>query len=123
MKSVKWLPIAIIAFAAPAIAQHDAFAGEWLQEHLPYESDAGKTKLFVNVDETARTGASARARLLLVDENPVVLGHGRARDRGHIRRVEDQLVEAQLDADSPVIGKEMREVDLPEGSTVVVFVV
>ena len=31
---------------------------------------------------------------------------------------EVQIVEAQLDADSPVIGRELRELELPEGSTI-----
>jgi trk system potassium uptake protein TrkA len=33
-----------------------------------------------------------------------------------------QIVEAQLDADSPVIGRELRDVDLPEGSTIAVVI-
>ena len=33
-----------------------------------------------------------------------------------------QIVEAQLDADSPVIGRELRELELPEGSTVAVVI-
>jgi trk system potassium uptake protein len=33
-----------------------------------------------------------------------------------------QIVEAQLDADSPVIGRELRELTLPEGSTIAVIV-
>ena len=32
-----------------------------------------------------------------------------------------QIVEAQLDADSPVVGKELREVQLPEGSSIAVL--
>ena len=35
---------------------------------------------------------------------------------------EFQIVEAQLDADSPVIGRELRELTLPEGSTIAVIV-
>jgi trk system potassium uptake protein len=31
-------------------------------------------------------------------------------------------VEAQLDADSPVIGRELREIDLPEGSSIAVVI-
>lgn len=33
-----------------------------------------------------------------------------------------QIVEAQLDADSPAIGRELRELNLPEGSTVAVLI-
>jgi trk system potassium uptake protein TrkA len=33
-----------------------------------------------------------------------------------------QIVEAQLDADSPAIGKEVREITLPEGSTIAVLI-
>jgi trk system potassium uptake protein TrkA len=35
---------------------------------------------------------------------------------------EVQIVEAQLDADSPVIGRELRDVTLPEGSTIAVLI-
>lgn len=35
---------------------------------------------------------------------------------------EVQIVEAQLDAESPVVGSEVRELELPEGSTVVVLI-
>ena len=35
---------------------------------------------------------------------------------------EVQIVEAQLDADSPVIGKEVRDLTLPEGSTIAVLI-
>ena len=33
-----------------------------------------------------------------------------------------QIVEAQLDSDSPVIGRELRELNLPEGSTIAVLI-
>ena len=33
-----------------------------------------------------------------------------------------QIVEAQLDTESPVIGKELRDVQLPEGSAIAVFI-
>ncbi len=35
---------------------------------------------------------------------------------------EVQIVEAQLDADSPVVGKEVRELELPEGSLIAVLI-
>jgi trk system potassium uptake protein TrkA len=35
---------------------------------------------------------------------------------------EVQIVEAQLDAESPAVGSEIRELDLPEGSTVAVLI-
>ncbi|MCA1588703.1 MAG: TrkA family potassium uptake protein [Chloroflexi bacterium] len=35
---------------------------------------------------------------------------------------EVQIVEAQLDADSPVIGRELRQLTLPEGSTIAVII-
>jgi trk system potassium uptake protein TrkA len=35
---------------------------------------------------------------------------------------EVQIVEAQLDADSPVIGRELRELTLPEGSSIAVLI-
>ena len=35
---------------------------------------------------------------------------------------EVQIVEAQLDAESPVIGRELRELDLPEGSTIALVI-
>lgn len=35
---------------------------------------------------------------------------------------EVQIVEAQLDADSPVVGQEVRELDLPEGSLIAVLI-
>ena len=35
---------------------------------------------------------------------------------------EVQIVEAQIDADSPVVGREVRELDLPEGSTIAVLI-
>ncbi len=35
---------------------------------------------------------------------------------------EVQIVEAQLDADSPVIGRELRDLTLPEGSTIAVII-
>jgi trk system potassium uptake protein len=35
---------------------------------------------------------------------------------------EVQIVEAQLDADSPVIGRELRDLSLPEGSTIAVLI-
>ncbi len=35
---------------------------------------------------------------------------------------EVQIVEAQIDADSPVVGRELREIDLPEGSTIAVLI-
>jgi trk system potassium uptake protein TrkA len=39
-----------------------------------------------------------------------------------LERGELQIVEAQLEADSPVVGKELRELSLPEGSYVTVLV-
>jgi trk/ktr system potassium uptake protein len=33
-----------------------------------------------------------------------------------------QIVEAQIDADSPAVGKELRELELPEGSTIAVLI-
>jgi trk system potassium uptake protein TrkA len=35
---------------------------------------------------------------------------------------EVQIVEAQLDADSPAIGRELREIELPEGSNIAVLI-
>jgi trk system potassium uptake protein TrkA len=35
---------------------------------------------------------------------------------------EVQIVEAQLDAESPVIGRELREIELPEGSSIAVII-
>lgn len=35
---------------------------------------------------------------------------------------EVQIVEAQLDADSPVIGRELRDLELPEGSSIAVMI-
>ena len=39
-----------------------------------------------------------------------------------LERGELQIVEAQLDADSPVVGRELREVRLPEGSHIAVVI-
>ncbi len=39
-----------------------------------------------------------------------------------LERGELQIVEAQLDADSPVVGRELREVNLPEGSHIAVVI-
>src|ERR671918_2926456 len=39
-----------------------------------------------------------------------------------LERGELQIVEAQLDATSPVVGRELRQVSLPEGSTIAVLI-
>jgi hypothetical protein len=59
---------ALVLLPVSASAQGNVFEGEWLREYLPYEGETGSTKLFVNADQTVRTGDTARTRLLLVDE-------------------------------------------------------
>jgi trk system potassium uptake protein TrkA len=81
-------------------------------------NDPKNEKLFrqLSIDETV---SPTRAILGVIEhEIPV-------HDLLHLAELEGgevQIVEAQLDADSPVIGQELRELSLPEGSSIAVVI-
>ncbi|MGZ8481631.1 MAG: potassium channel family protein [Candidatus Limnocylindria bacterium] len=81
-------------------------------------NDPKNEKLFrqLAIDETV---SPTRAILAVIEhEIPV-------HDLLHLAELEGgevQIVEAQLDADSPAVGKELRELQLPEGSMVAVLI-
>lgn len=81
-------------------------------------NDPKNEKLFrqLAIDETV----SPTRSILGVIEHEIPV-----HDLLHLAELESgelQIVEAQLDADSPVIGRELRELELPEGSTVAVVI-
>lgn len=81
-------------------------------------NDPKNEKLFrqLAIDETV---SPTRAILAVIEhEIPV-------HDLLHLAELESgdvQIVEAQLDADSPAIGRELREIKLPEGSMIAVLI-
>ena len=81
-------------------------------------NDPKNEKLFrqLAIDETV---SPTRAILAVIEhEIPV-------HDLLHLAELEGgsvQIVEAQLDADSPAIGRELREIHLPEGSMIAVLI-
>lgn len=81
-------------------------------------NDPKNEKLFrqLAIDETV---SPTRAILAVIEhEIPV-------HDLLHLAELEGgdvQIVEAQLDADSPAIGRELREIKLPEGSMIAVLI-
>ena len=81
-------------------------------------NDPKNEKLFrqLAIDETV---SPTRAILAVIEhEIPV-------HDLLHLAELEGgevQIVEAQLDAESPAVGKELREIQLPEGSMVAVLI-
>ena len=81
-------------------------------------NDPKNEKLFrqLAIDETV---SPTRAILAVIEhEIPV-------HDLLHLAELESgdvQIVEAQLDADSPAIGHELREIKLPEGSMIAVLI-
>jgi trk system potassium uptake protein TrkA len=81
-------------------------------------NDPKNEKLFrtLAIDETV---SPTRAILGVIEhEIPV-------HDLLHLAELEGgelQIVEAQLDRDSPVIGRELRDIELPEGSTVAMLI-
>ncbi|MEO6578769.1 MAG: TrkA family potassium uptake protein, partial [Candidatus Limnocylindria bacterium] len=81
-------------------------------------NDPKNEKLFrgLAIDETV----SPTRSILGVIEHEIPI-----HDLLHLAELEGggvQIVEAQLDADSPAIGRELRELNLPEGSTVAVLI-
>ena len=81
-------------------------------------NDPKNEKLFrqLAIDETV----SPTRSILGVIEHEIPI-----HDLLHLAELEGgevQIVEAQLDADSPVIGRELRELDLPEGSSIAVLI-
>jgi trk system potassium uptake protein TrkA len=81
-------------------------------------NDPKNEKLFrqLSIDETV----SPTRSILGVIEHEIPV-----HDLLHLAELEGgevQIVEAQLDADSPVIGREVRELQLPEGSTIAVLI-
>lgn len=81
-------------------------------------NDPANERLFrqLSIDETV---SPTRAILGVIEhEIPV-------HDLLHLAELEGgevQIVEAQLDADAPVVGRELRELDLPEGSSIAVII-
>lgn len=81
-------------------------------------NDPTNEKLFrqLSIDETV---SPTRAILGVIEhEIPV-------HDLLHLAELEGgdvQIVEAQLDAEAPVVGRELRELDLPEGSSIAVII-
>jgi trk system potassium uptake protein TrkA len=81
-------------------------------------NDPKNEKLFrqLSIDETV----SPTRSILGVIEHEIPI-----HDLLHLADLEGgevQIVEAQLDADSPVIGRELRDLSLPEGSTIAVLI-
>ena len=81
-------------------------------------NDPKNEKLFrrLSIDETV----SPTRAILGVIEHEIPI-----HDLLHLAELEGgevQIVEAQLDADSPVIGRELRDLTLPEGSTIAVII-
>jgi trk system potassium uptake protein TrkA len=81
-------------------------------------NDPKNEKLFrqLAIDETV----SPTRSILGVIEHQIPV-----HDLLHLAELESgelQIVEAHLDADSPVIGREVRELKLPEGSTIAVLI-
>jgi trk system potassium uptake protein len=81
-------------------------------------NDPKNEKLFrqLAIDETV----SPTRSILGVIEHEIPI-----HDLLHLAELEGgevQIVEAQLDGDSPVIGRELRELDLPEGSSIAVLI-
>jgi trk system potassium uptake protein len=81
-------------------------------------NDPKNEKLFrqLSIDETV----SPTRTILGVIEHEIPV-----HDLLHLADLEGgevQIVEAQLDADSPVIGREVRDLSLPEGSTIAVLI-
>ena len=81
-------------------------------------NDPKNEKLFrqLSIDETV----SPTRSILGVIEHEIPV-----HDLLHLAELEGgdiQIVEAQLDADSPVLGQELRELALPEGSTIAVLI-
>jgi trk system potassium uptake protein TrkA len=81
-------------------------------------NDPKNEKLFrqLSIDETV----SPTRSILGVIEHEIPI-----HDLLHLAELEGgevQIVEAQLDADSPVIGREVRDLALPEGSTIAVLI-
>jgi trk system potassium uptake protein len=81
-------------------------------------NDPKNEKLFrqLSIDETV----SPTRSILGVIEHEIPI-----HDLLHLAELEGgevQIVEAQLDADSPVIGRELRDLTLPEGSTIAVLI-
>lgn len=81
-------------------------------------NDPKNEKLFrqLSIDETV----SPTRSILGVIEHEIPI-----HDLLHLADLEGgevQIVEAQLDADSPVIGRELRDLALPEGSTIAVLI-
>lgn len=81
-------------------------------------NDPKNEKLFrqLSIDETV----SPTRSILAVIEHEIPI-----HDLLHLAELEGgevQIVEAQLDADSPAIGKEVRDLTLPEGSTIAVLI-
>ena len=81
-------------------------------------NDPKNEKLFrqLSIDETV----SPTRSILGVIEHEIPI-----HDLLHLAELgggEVQIVEAQLDSDSPVIGRELRDLSLPEGSTIAVLI-
>ncbi len=81
-------------------------------------NDPKNEKLFrqLSIDDTV----SPTRSILGVIEHEIPI-----HDLLHLAELEGgdvQIVEAQLDADSPVIGRELRDLSLPEGSTIAVLI-
>jgi trk system potassium uptake protein TrkA len=81
-------------------------------------NDPKSEKLFrtLAIDETV----SPTRAILGVIEHEIPI-----HDLLHLAELEGgelQIVEAQIDGDSPVIGRELRDLDLPEGSTIAVVI-
>jgi trk system potassium uptake protein len=81
-------------------------------------NDPKNEKLFrqLSIDDTV----SPTRSILGVIEHEIPI-----HDLLHLAELEGgevQIVEAQLDADSPVIGREVRDLSLPEGSTIAVLI-
>jgi trk system potassium uptake protein TrkA len=81
-------------------------------------NDPKNEKLFrqLSIDDTV----SPTRSILGVIEHEIPI-----HDLLHLAELEGgevQIVEAQLDADSPVIGRELRDLALPEGSTIAVLI-
>jgi trk system potassium uptake protein len=81
-------------------------------------NDPKNEKLFrqLSIDETV----SPTRSILGVIEHEIPI-----HDLLHLAELEGgevQIVEAQLDADSPCIGRELRDLALPEGSTIAVLI-
>src|SRR6187402_2700307 len=85
-----------------------------------YQAEAGMGRADVVAAVTGDEAVSPTRSILGVIEHEIPI-----HDLLHLAELgggEVQIVEAQLDADSPVVGRELRDLSLPEGSSIAVLI-